>query len=255
MLEHSIPCRVFFWIATYDDGQAIPQFHPDTLKETLWEDLDHNRIVKFILLPFSISFAEELLKKGIPVYPKLLPRYELQLQKDQRLIYFARPHQQLRIFYRCRCGWEWQWGEIHQDLANNDPKPYVSPICPKCKAFQIYVCPDCHDSLSKRHYCKECNTTLEGDVEKLECPKCEKWSPELREIEYFCIRCNKKIYNKSSDIPTQVLRDLNTKYMYMLGSQQTINGKNIKNILFIDENGSVIVSDDFNKVYGSERNS
>ena len=47
----------YFWIAEYNDGQALPQFDPMSGKENMFSEIDMDKLVSFGWYPFSHEFA------------------------------------------------------------------------------------------------------------------------------------------------------------------------------------------------------
>ena len=79
----------FYWIAYYNDGQCLPQFDPIDGHENFFRDIDQSRLIKFGLY----SFTEEMIrtvKEPFRIVPYPLPRFEVQLNENQRLIFFRR---------------------------------------------------------------------------------------------------------------------------------------------------------------------
>ena len=211
---------VFFWVAHYNDKTVLPQYDFESGTQNRFSDIDQSRLVGFGWYPFTAEFAEKLSALGLTVVPKDLPTYELQLIGSQRLIGLMR--QRIKVFTAFLCQ---ECGNVflaetedryHVDeiIQNNKPVKYISPICPQCKRFDLYVCPDDRMPISK------------NDAG-----------------EFYCHLCN-KFYPKKTLRFQDEIRDT----FYLLGWQSTISGRNIKSILFIDECGNVVVSDDFDKI-------
>jgi hypothetical protein len=53
---------VYFWIAEYTDGSALPQFDPETGKENRFSEVDHPKLKRFGWYPFSLKLAQQILK-------------------------------------------------------------------------------------------------------------------------------------------------------------------------------------------------
>ena len=216
----------FFWIATYSDNQCYPQFHPDNCKENKFKTIKQDRLVKFGWYPFTESFAKKLCEHKILAEAKNLPCYELILEKDQRLIALRREKiERFQLHICLKCGETFKAfhkecyhvESIIQQVNNKDKTvTYASPICPKCGYYDVKVCPDCKISASKN---------------KLK--------------EHYCNKCQKKFTRLIIKKPHEL-----RSTVYMLGWQKTVDSKNHKSILFIDEAGNCTVSDDFNKVVG-----
>ena len=56
----SEPILHLFWVAEYQDGQALPQFDPDTGEEHLFKDVDHSRLKRFGWYAFPRSLANKV---------------------------------------------------------------------------------------------------------------------------------------------------------------------------------------------------
>jgi len=77
----------YFWIAYYRNGQALPQYDPETCNENLFKNIDQTNLTKFGWYPFSPEFAGRIKqKKDYDVKCRFLPSYEMFLGKGQRLI-------------------------------------------------------------------------------------------------------------------------------------------------------------------------
>jgi len=84
------------WIAQYNDGQALPQFNPETGEENLFKEVDHSRLVKFGFYPFSEKMAKLIYGfNGLVVIPSFNPSYEIDVGKGQEL--FARRRNMIKI--------------------------------------------------------------------------------------------------------------------------------------------------------------
>lgn len=87
---------VYMWIAQYNDGQALPQFNPETGEENLFKEVDHSRLVKFGFYPFSEKMAKLIYGfNGLVVIPSFNPSYEIDVGKGQEL--FARRRNMIKI--------------------------------------------------------------------------------------------------------------------------------------------------------------
>ena len=78
---------VYFWIAEYTDGFALPQFDPETGKENRFSEIDHLRLHRFGWYPFSPKLAQKILEteKTIVMSTKNQP-YTVTLEKGDRLV-------------------------------------------------------------------------------------------------------------------------------------------------------------------------
>lgn len=228
---------VYFWIAFYKDGSCLPQFDVNTGRENKFTDIEQDNLDKFGLFPFNTSLAVNAnMAAGFIVAKEVenLPYFLMPLKENQRLISVRRNYIHVYSYQHCdKCGYEWQWMDGHKKgqvgrvklVIHNDNvvqewkgKKYGLAVCPKCGSYNAIICPDCKDTLineleradSKEHYFK--------------CPKCNKDFPRY----------------------VQTLEDTMRMLVYLLGYQTTIEGKNIKHIMFINEDGTVELSDDFN---------
>lgn len=210
---------VYFWIAEYNDGQALPQFDVESGKENLFKDIDQSKLKRFGWYPFTLEFAEKIGEAGVVVRVLPLPHHVLELKSNQRLI--AKREQEIKnySFHRClKCGFTWQWGEFkepvlpvskeaHVDavVQNDKEVKYVSPICPSCGAFNVWICPDCKRLLSYN-----------------------------KERQLYCYGGCGKVYPKAIVKERGSVRS--TKYL--LGWQETVMGRNVQSVMWIDEEGN-----------------
>ena len=78
---------VFFWIAEYEDGKALPQFDPETGEENKFALTDKGKLKKFGWHPFTPELAEKIYKRsGLIVIPTNNPSYVINLKKGDKLI-------------------------------------------------------------------------------------------------------------------------------------------------------------------------
>jgi hypothetical protein len=78
---------VYFWIAEYTDGSALPQFDPETGKENRFSEIDHQKLHRFGWYPFSPKLAQQILKaEKTVVTPTTNPSYAVTLEKGDRLL-------------------------------------------------------------------------------------------------------------------------------------------------------------------------
>jgi hypothetical protein len=244
MTDETFHPLVFWWIAFYKDGSCLPQFDLETGKENPFISIDQNKLEKFGLFPFNQSLAIKasmVAKMKVAIVKEGLPYFMMQLKENQRLISIRRNYIHLYIYQHCnKCGYDWQWmsghkeGEvgkvgliIHQNNVVQEwkGKKYGLAVCPKCDMFNSIICPECKDTLinelkredSEEHYFK--------------CPKCNKEYPRY----------------------IQTVEDTMRMLIYILGYQTTIDGKNVKHMMFINENGTFEMNNDFNYNQSSER--
>jgi len=78
---------VYFWIAEYTDGSALPQFDPETGKENKFSEVDHRKLHRFGWYPFSLKLAQQILKgrkEGVIATRNL--SYTVTVEKGDRLV-------------------------------------------------------------------------------------------------------------------------------------------------------------------------
>jgi hypothetical protein len=78
---------VYFWIAEYTDGSALPQFDPETGRENRFSEVDQLKLQRFGWHPFSLELAQKILKtEETVVVPTRNPSYTVSVEKDDRLV-------------------------------------------------------------------------------------------------------------------------------------------------------------------------
>jgi len=78
---------VYFWIAEYTDGSALPQFDPETGKENRFSEFDHQKLKRFGWYPFSLKLAQKILKaEKTVVIPTTNMSYTVTVEKGDRLV-------------------------------------------------------------------------------------------------------------------------------------------------------------------------
>jgi hypothetical protein len=78
---------VYFWIAEYTDGTALPQFDVETGKENKFGEVDHHRLKRFGWYPFSVELAQRILDaEKIAVVPSKNRSYNIALERSDRLV-------------------------------------------------------------------------------------------------------------------------------------------------------------------------
>jgi hypothetical protein len=238
MSDETVHPLVFFWIAFYRDGTCLPQFDIETGRGNDFKDIDQTKLDKFGLFPFSGEFsikvnisAGKTIARGL----EILPYFIMQLKDDKRLISWRRNYIHTFTYQHCdKCGYEWQWIPDRKDGEKTDigllihPKHVVQewlgkfyPLaqCPKCGSFDAVVCPDCKTLIA------EMKTKEPDDGNHIfKCRKCNKEFPR-------CIRMFDGTLRRA---------------VYLLGYQTTVDGKNYKQIMFINEDGTFELSEDFN---------
>jgi len=209
---------VYMWIAHYEDGTSLPQFDPVTLKENHYSDIDLDKLIKFGLYPIPLDLALNLRSLDIPVKAKPnLPKIEIDITKDKRLIGCITrnwcTHIPLVLCPVCN-------SEFRAKSAKYTKSKYKSMICPHCGASNKWICPKCN-----RQY-----STPEEPVEKYGWKECR------------CVNCDEVLYEKQIKFKSFSREERWRKYL--IGYQQTINGKNYKTILYVDEDGNIEVKYD-----------
>ena len=81
---------VYMWVAEYSDGQALPQFDPETGKENRFAEVDHSKLVRFGWYPFSARMAAKI--KGMVVIPTRNPSHVVELKEGDKLFAVRRNH-------------------------------------------------------------------------------------------------------------------------------------------------------------------
>ena len=78
---------VYFWIAEYTDGSALPQFDPETGRENRFSEVDHQKLERFGWYPFTSELAQKIMKarKVIVVPTGNLP-YTVRLGNGKKLV-------------------------------------------------------------------------------------------------------------------------------------------------------------------------
>jgi len=80
---------VYFWIAEYTDGSALPQFDPETGKENRFSEIDHRKLHRFGWYPFSPKLAQQILKaEKMVVIPSRNRSYTVTVEKGDRLVVY-----------------------------------------------------------------------------------------------------------------------------------------------------------------------
>jgi hypothetical protein len=78
---------VYFWIAEYNDGSALPQFDPETGRENKFSDVDQQKLKRFGWHPFTPELAKKIEEsEKIVVVSTRNPPYAITLEKGVRLI-------------------------------------------------------------------------------------------------------------------------------------------------------------------------
>ena len=227
---------VYWWIAFYKDGTCLPRFDVNTGKENELKDIDQTKLDRFGLFPFSASMATLVnvaAGKVIVKEVENLPYFIMRVQEGHRLIYTRRSAIHIFTYQHCdKCGYEWQWMMGHKEeektevgflIHSNHVMQYwegkAIPCgqCPKCASFNAIVCPECKDVLINEL------KRSDSDEHYFKCPKCNKEYPRY----------------------IRLLENSLRQAIYLLGHQTTIGGKNVKQIMFINEDGIIDLSSNF----------
>jgi len=89
---------VYFWIAEYDDGSALPQFDPETGRENRFSEVDQLKLKRFGWHPFSLKLAQKILEtEKTVVVPTGNPSYTVSLEKGEGLVAYRTNTVKLRI--------------------------------------------------------------------------------------------------------------------------------------------------------------
>lgn len=151
MLHYSPP--VYFWIAEYSNGRALPQFDPSG-EENKFSMVQRNLLVKFGWYPFSLGLAEKIHgKSGLIVLPTKNPVHTVRLNDGEQVIAKRETTVKMFKFRQCgKCGFKWQFTRADfdplvnlptscesfvEDIPIQDEKgkhtvKYVSAVCPNC---------------------------------------------------------------------------------------------------------------------------
>ncbi len=78
---------VYFWIAEYTDGSALPQFDPETGRENRFSEVDQQKLKRFGWYPFTTELAQKILKaeKLVAIPTRNLP-YAVRLENGEKLV-------------------------------------------------------------------------------------------------------------------------------------------------------------------------
>ena len=199
---------VFMWIAHYDDNTSLPQFDPYNFRENAYSEIEQERLIKFGLYPINANLAQKLREHGImSVSIPFLPKYEIDLNSQRRLINYRETYISQEEYHLCRnCNKEFS---VDKNTSFIESK-YSSPICPHCGKSDVFKC-------------KACNK-IYNRFEDAKFGMCSCGS-HLERIRYTSGQFNRE----------------RRWIIYKLGYQETIRGVNKKTILSIDENGNVLI--------------
>lgn len=221
----------YFWIAFYKDGTYLPQFDFETGEQHLFKEIDQSKLDKFGWFPVTEELCKKIKDPRYKPNPKL-PYYVLKLREGQRLIALRREFQKFYTYSYCQeCGFSWQWMPNQPDWSIGDsglPRfgsraYYYSEKLGEKEVFGL-ICPKC------------------GVKDLLKCPTCNEWWNKVNnEGLYQCPKCGRN-YVK----PIIQKSEHKIENIYLLGWQETVEGRNRKMIMFISQDGTFEISDDFN---------
>jgi hypothetical protein len=78
---------VYFWIAEYTDGSALPQFDPETGRENKFSEVDQQKLERFGWHPFSVELAQKILEtEKTVVVPTRNLSYMVTVEKGEKLV-------------------------------------------------------------------------------------------------------------------------------------------------------------------------
>jgi DNA-directed RNA polymerase subunit RPC12/RpoP len=226
---------VFWWVAFYKTGECFPQFDIESGKENGFGSIDQTKLDRFGLFPFTPELAEKANNARGDVVARVgenLPFFILKLEEGQRLINVRRNFINMYSYVVCsKCGFEWQcmkepkegtisdaglpiYGDTVKDKDFSGKEIEVIQ-CPKCKAFNTWNCPDCATKLIVK----------------------ERTGP--KDLYHFCPKCQK-------EVPwyIRIAEDVSRQLIYILGYQTTVEGKNVKQLMNIREDGTITLKND-----------
>jgi hypothetical protein len=196
---------VYYWKAIYKDDTYLSQYDEDNFEVNTFEDIDKDKLDKLELLPFSKNMEKGLINKNIIVRSiPFLPTYSIKMLGGRRPIYFRDVFISHEEFHKCdNCNKEFSYSLDSPKIEGK----YPSPICPHCQSHDYFYCKVC----DKKYIFEETANGL--------CPKCKNHL-ERRRI------TSKKYTREKRWIE------------YIIGAQETINGRNTQFKLRIDEYGN-----------------
>jgi len=145
-LDYAPP--VYWWLAEYAGGEALPQFDPESGCENPYASVDQRRLVGFGWYPFTAEFSERIYHKtGIITTPSSNSIHRVEVLPGERLRASRRNTVHVYTYYRCEvCGCEWQLGvkeprvglpvseEVYEEQIPQGDKMirWVNAVCPGC---------------------------------------------------------------------------------------------------------------------------
>jgi len=201
---------VYHHICYLNDGTTQEQYSRErNYKGLPFTDIKQDKLIKFGLYPFTQDLAIKVTKAGSEARSlPFLPEYEIEFNKNKRLIYYRQCFISQQEYHICNsCREEFTYDGTIETLSSK----YSSPICPNCGAYDDFLC-------------ERCNKTyiFEESAHGL-CPSC------------------KGHMQRRKTTSTQYSREKRWN-QYIIGSQQLVNGQNVKHLLTIDETGNCLVT-------------
>jgi hypothetical protein len=78
---------VYFWIAEYNDGTALPQFDPETGLDNKFSEVQHDKLVRFGWYPFSFGLSQKIFAaEGIVVIPTFNKSHKIEIERGQKVV-------------------------------------------------------------------------------------------------------------------------------------------------------------------------
>ena len=224
---------VYLWIAFYKDGNCFPQFDVETGRENSFQSIEQDKLTKFGLFPFSSGLvlkANSAAGYIVAREAENLPYFIMKLEEGQRLINVRRNFIHMFSYQHCdKCGFDWQYmlghkegeiAEIGLPICSNHNVQKVKEQdkgfaqCPKCGTYNSEVCPDCG--------------TLINEMAR----------PVTKEHYFLCPKCNKEHPRY-----IRTYEDTIRRLIYIMGYQTTVDNKNVKQLMFIGEDGTITLKD------------
>ncbi len=81
---------VYMWVAEYTDGNALPQFDPETGLANRFAEVDESKLCRFGWYPFSRKMAAKI--KDMIVIPTRNPSHVVELKEGDKLFAVRRNH-------------------------------------------------------------------------------------------------------------------------------------------------------------------
>ncbi len=98
---------VYFWIAEYNDGSALPQFDPETGRENRFSEVNQQELKRFGWYPFNSELAKKICDaEGTIVVSTCSKSYMIEIQDGQKVVAYR------RCSVKMRMGGGIEWGEI-----------------------------------------------------------------------------------------------------------------------------------------------